>query len=804
MLGPGHCAPVRVRSPSVMPADRFLAVGLALLALMRMAALGSAVEPTGPGAAATSALPSALSTANSSARAFLIAHQQPDGSWNDAACAAAEAAWNTSSRAGEHPSSTMFCTSLCVLALASLPEPKDSSDPAATQAITQSMARAVAWLQAGQDEAGAFSPRSVEQAAATAALVAAARVHVPGIEPAAARATAVVLDRQRMLGEPPRTAWPESAATPDLIGTTAGLWSLLALTGNPAPRGTSIDDSACWLTQTFEVANSAIVPDPTMGGDATAPTALFPERVAVAPNGELTVTYSEAEVPATALACFELVGVTGQDDAVNALAAAAERDEFGGLETPFPSADATADHAADPAAKHAATKTVHAALAPKAKAAPHDWRRRFSMATALAAHRRDGELRLRWLAPLDASVRGEQRADGALAGSWDDDDGSGRIEATAQAMLILSALHRPWHAQFSPNAVLTFFARCQEADGSWNEASYRKLCDADPPSAPDAPGVVFARPAYTTALVVLCYLGAGYDHMTPNKFRVRVKSGLDFLAGIQAGDGSFDADTGTHALATMAVAEAYAMTGDPALKNVAQRGVIVLLQRQRPLPESTRALAWCDGDVAGRFDTWATTWSVMALKSALAGQLDIGDGMGGASHWLDLCWKAANPAGEKTPTGGAHFPASVRVGAKGVERCDGDATEWGLTCAVFLGHRFDSPLARSLARSVLVDDLPLLEHPAWDLHRGYMGTLGLFQVGGDGWGQWMGAWNRHALSQPMSGCATGSVDADGFDHAGIPHGRLGSTAFAALTQGILYRYQQVASPSRPVFPRNPK
>lgn len=696
-------------------------------------------------------------------RAFLVSHQQPDGSWSDATADNVAA------------SSSLVCTAFCLHALAARPGTGDESTSEAA-----AMARAVSWLIAGQDENGSLSARSLDQAAATTALVAAARAKVPGSDVAARRATAVVLDRQRMLGEPPRTAWSESTTSPDVVDTEAGMWSLLALVDNPAPHGTAIDDASGWLAQTYDVANSAIVPvlptspDASVGAarpDATQP-ALFPARVAVAPNGELTVNYSEPDMPATALACYELIGAAGHEPQENALAAAAERYEFASARATPPS---------------------------------HDWRRRYAMAIALAAHRRDADLRLRWLARLRHSTCAERCVDGAHAGSWDGDAGCGRMAATAHALLIIETLERPWQVDFTVDGVLAFFSRCQETDGSWNEATYRRLCDADPPSAPDGKNAACAPPAYTTSLVLLCYLGLGYDHQTPNKYRPTMKSAFEFLVDLQDENGSFDADTGTHALATIAVAEAFAMTGDPDLHGVAQSAVTELLRRQRPLPGTERALGWSDGDVVGRFDTWTTTWSVMALKSALAGQLNIGDGLAGSSRWLEICWKAANPAGETSPTGGAHFPATVHVGAGGVERCEGDATEWGLTCAVFLGHHADSPLARSLARSVLVDDLPLLDKPACDLHRSYMGTLGLFQVGGDGWTQWLGAWARHGLSQPANGCATGSVDPDGFAHAGIPHGRLGSTAFAALTQSIVYRYEQVAerpSGSAPA-PRRP-
>jgi len=252
-----------------MPGNRIRAFALsalvALFALFAMETRARAAEP-----AATPAGDPASIASISAACAFVLHHQQPDGSWSDASSAAADPAWGAATTRSNDPSSTLFSTALCLQALAARPMAKDTTDAATAQA----MARAVAWLVAGQDEAGALSPRSAEQAAATAALVAAARAHVPGSDAAATRATAVLLDRQRMLGEPPRTAWAESIAVPDVIDTSASMWSLLALNDNPAARGTAIEDAMLWLAQTYDVANAAIVPD--AGNGALAPPALFP------------------------------------------------------------------------------------------------------------------------------------------------------------------------------------------------------------------------------------------------------------------------------------------------------------------------------------------------------------------------------------------------------------------------------------------------------------------------------------------------------------------------------------------------
>ena len=81
-----------------------------------------------------------------------------------------------------------------------------------------------------------------------------------------------------------------------------------------------------------------------------------------------------------------------------------------------------------------------------------------------------------------------------------------------------------------------------------------------------------------TGYAVLCFLGAGYDHRTPNKWRRVVKGGIDYLLA-NHNDGVFDRRNYTQGIVTMAVAEAYAMTEDPALKDVSKQAVNVLLER---------------------------------------------------------------------------------------------------------------------------------------------------------------------------------------------------------------------------------
>jgi biopolymer transport protein ExbD len=81
----------------------------------------------------------------------------------------------------------------------------------------------------------------------------------------------------------------------------------------------------------------------------------------------------------------------------------------------------------------------------------------------------------------------------------------------------------------------------------------------------------------STGLALLALLGAGHaPHMRVH--RTPVVRGLAFLLQVQDEAGRFASDEGeAHLLATWAVIEAWAMTGEPALKASAQRGVDVVV-----------------------------------------------------------------------------------------------------------------------------------------------------------------------------------------------------------------------------------
>lgn len=124
------------------------------------------------------------------------------------------------------------------------------------------------------------------------------------------------------------------------------------------------------------------------------------------------------------------------------------------------------------------------------------------------------------------------------------------------------------------------------------------------------PGSWKPNPTAVQALLALTYLGAGYDHLMPSKYSRRVATLISQLRSSQDEFGSFAANGCDHAIVTLALAEAYAMTNDPTLKQPAQMGIDHMLRAGDGGPEHR----WSA-------DSLQSCWDLAAQKSALVGGL---------------------------------------------------------------------------------------------------------------------------------------------------------------------------------------
>jgi hypothetical protein len=270
-----------------------------------------------------------------------------------------------------------------------------------------------------------------------------------------------------------------------------------------------------------------------------------------------------------------------------------------------------------------------------------------------------------------------------------------------------------------------------------------------------------------------------------------VKSGIRYLREIQDSEGCFGPRTSqhflyNHACATLAMVEAYGMTGARLLKDPAQKGIGFVLRSRNPY------MAWrynvpADGDN----DTSVTGWMVMALKSAKLSGLDIEDGaVKDAISWVD---KMTEPEFGRTgyqQRGGppartneamAKFPAGKSESLTAV----------GLTTRIFGGHDLKSDEMIGKGADLLVKCLP-----KWDVDQGtidyyywYYGSLAMFQVGGERWKKWNDSVKTALLDHQRlekDRCEYGSWDP--LDPWSSEGGRVYATAINCLTMEVYYRY----------------
>lgn len=334
-------------------------------------------------------------------------------------------------------------------------------------------------------------------------------------------------------------------------------------------------------------------------------------------------------------------------------------------------------------------------------------------------------------------------------------------------------------------AALGWLARTQSADGRWDASRYAAGRVVGPSlAAHGGHGPESGRSSDhgVTGLALLAFLAAGH---TPEAgpYADVVDRGMRFLAERQRADGSlagpaaFFAELYCHGMATLAVAECYALTGDPALRPVLRRAIVYTVSRQHP---TTGGWRYAAGD---RGDTSQLGWQLMALAS---------------SRQLGLAEAAAAEEASRgfldTVTSGRRAGlASYRPG----ERPTPAMTAEALYARLLLGLSPESP---TVAEAAAFLDQHRPGRSRVDSYAWYYGTLALFHVGGEPWQRWNSGLQQTLLSLQRTGTGSpvGSWDPDAA--WGRHGGRVYATALAALMLEVYYRYQplhRASGKSRP-------
>jgi hypothetical protein len=313
-------------------------------------------------------------------------------------------------------------------------------------------------------------------------------------------------------------------------------------------------------------------------------------------------------------------------------------------------------------------------------------------------------------------------------------------------------------------AALEWLAAHQSEDGRWDSDGFDLRC----PAGDLCEGHAVERQSDTglTGLSLLAFLGAGHTHLSTGKYRETVRRGLSWLLRTQRPDGDlqFGGRIYAHAMATISITEAFAMTKDERLKGPAQKAILWLAQAQHP-----ESGGWRYGP--GQFgDTSVYGWAVLALRSARSAGLDVPDTTWlAARRWLPLVVSGRNKGLASYRPG---YPPSHAMTAE------------ALFCRQVLEGKVDANLAAEAADHILTK----LPDPAdYHLYYWYYGTLCLFQMGGPTWDRWNDRLTATLLgSQRTSGHAQGSWDPG--KPFGVDGGRVFSTACSCLCLEVYYRY----------------
>lgn len=341
------------------------------------------------------------------------------------------------------------------------------------------------------------------------------------------------------------------------------------------------------------------------------------------------------------------------------------------------------------------------------------------------------------------------------------------------------ALLRGGGSDASENAValgLEWLKQHQCRSGAWSTWRFIEQCPASNKCKGAGTDARNFEPAMT-GLALLCYLGAGHTHKVGD-FRPAIARGLRYLRNIQQQDGAFGQKHShlmyNHSIATLALAEAYAMSHDEELRAPLREAImfIAIARQANGGWDYTQSKT-------GRNDTSITGWVVMALKSASVGGIAV--------PWQTI-FGSMQHFDRMTEKDGQVLYANrdVGEGRKGV-----GMVAVGMLCRQFLGWPKTDPTFDRMAR------LMLQEPPTWKalsslsfntMYYWYYATLSLFQHGGVPWRKWNG-YLRDMLcrQQGQDGHANGSWDPEGrwFGPVG---GRVYSTTMAILSLEVYYRY----------------
>ena len=334
---------------------------------------------------------------------------------------------------------------------------------------------------------------------------------------------------------------------------------------------------------------------------------------------------------------------------------------------------------------------------------------------------------------------------------------------------------------------LEFLARNQKEDGSWSLEGFdrgHRIHDDYQLNSDSA----------ATGLAVLAFQGAGYTHKE-FKYAELLDRALKSLIENQNRNGCLYKDSKTksddfcrmysHAIATLALCEAYGMTRDPELKKPTLKALGWITDTQDPDKGGWRYHAEL---TRRKSDTSVTGWMLMALQSARLAELEVDPKtLEGIEKWLDL-------AVDNQPHLYRYNPYSIDTetdNRSGNRKPTPSMTAVGLLMKIYTDKGKNNELLESGVRYMLDNQLPGDQNSmARDTYYWYYATQVIKHVDGEQWETWNG--RLHPLlgrTQIKTGEMAGSWHPyDPVpDKWGLHAGRLYVTTMNLLSLEVRYR-----------------
>lgn len=346
--------------------------------------------------------------------------------------------------------------------------------------------------------------------------------------------------------------------------------------------------------------------------------------------------------------------------------------------------------------------------------------------------------------------------------------------AGRQGMTRAKMVRREGGTVLSEKAVelgLEWIVRHQRPNGSWSlnfqgECSFGNGCPAHTAMESDTAA---------TGLALLPLLGAGYIHTVKSRYQDSIRRGLEVLIHHEQPNGDLYVGGGgiaylySHAIASMALCEAYGLSKDPKLKKAAQRAINFIASAQSPVGGGWR---YSPGQAG---DTSVFGWNIFALRSASMAGLSVPRRtVKGCKTYLDLA------AADRWGTTYSYMPGRPALGPMTAE---------GLVSRQLLGWARNYPPLIKGAAQVAAD---LNRSSERNIYYWYYATQLLHNMKNRDWELWNPRVREKLIGTQIQAevCAKGSWDPflPEPDRWGKVGGRLFMTSLSILTLEVYYRY----------------